>query len=258
MTDSGRQPFPYQKIVDDLRLAIDNGQLPPGERLESEYDLAARYGTSRPTVRRAIALLKAEGLVVTEQGRGAFVRPKSHVRLLLTGTSFQKHRQAGLSGFNAQVIEQGQRPEQRLLAVERIEAPDEIALRLDLDPGSPLIVRRRLFLVEDRPIAFCDSYYPATLAEGTPLAEWRKIRGGAYAVIEDENGPIRRQIAHSVDELVGRMPTHEEMETLKLKQGVPVIRICKTVYDVEDLPLEVQVTVAASDCHEIRYEVPMR
>ena len=47
--------------------------------------------------------MKAEGLVVTEQGKGAFVRPKPHVRLLLTGSSYRKHRALGLPGFNAQV-----------------------------------------------------------------------------------------------------------------------------------------------------------
>jgi DNA-binding IclR family transcriptional regulator len=40
--------------------------------LPSGNELAERYRTSRPTVRRAIALLKAEGLVNTEQRRGAF------------------------------------------------------------------------------------------------------------------------------------------------------------------------------------------
>ncbi len=69
--------------------------------------MAERYQTSRPTVRRAVAVLTAEGLVIMEQGRGTFVRPKPHVRLLVTGANYRKHRSAGLPGFNAQVNEQG-------------------------------------------------------------------------------------------------------------------------------------------------------
>src|SRR3954464_5766754 len=95
--------FPYEGIVDDLRASIVGGRLGSGERLPSENELARRYETSRPTVRRAIALLKAEGLVTTEQGGGVFVRSKPHVRLLLSGENFRRHRREGLSGFNAQV-----------------------------------------------------------------------------------------------------------------------------------------------------------
>jgi GntR family transcriptional regulator len=250
--------FPYQDIVDELRGSILGGQLAPGERLPSENELAARYGTSRPTVRRAIALLKAQGLVDTEQGRGVFVRPTPHVRLLLSGENFRRHRRAGLSGFNAQVAEQGQTPKQRVLEVAEVAAPEEIALRLDVEPGSPVVVRRRLFLVNEEPVALCDSYYPAALASGTPLAEPENIPGGAYRIIEDRSGPIGRRLKRSVDDVVCRMPTPNELEGLKLPVGVPVIRVLRTVYDSQGTAVEVQDTVAAADKHQLRYEVAMR
>jgi GntR family transcriptional regulator len=97
--------FPYEDIVDELHVSILAGRLGSGERLPSENELARHYETSRPTVRRALALLKAEGSVTTEQGRGVFVRSKPHVRLLLSGENFRRHRRAGVSGFNAQVAE---------------------------------------------------------------------------------------------------------------------------------------------------------
>jgi GntR family transcriptional regulator len=249
--------FPAHRIVDDLRGEILSRVLAPGERLPSENELAQRYGTSRPTVRRAIARLKAEGLVITEQGRGAFVRPDSHIRLLLTGASYRRHRGLGLPGFNAQALEQGQAPEQRLREVVTTGAPAEVALRLDVDEGASVVVRRRLFLVNGKPVALCDSYYPAALAAGTALAEFRRIRGGAHAVIEDPGGPVRRKVARSVDDLVSRMPTPEEAAELQIPSGVPVVRILRTVYDSGDAPLEVQDTVAAADRHAFRYEVLM-
>lgn len=251
------ESFPYRRIVDELRAAILSGERPPGEPLPSEYQLADQYGTSRPTVRRAIAQLKAEGLVIAKQGRATFVRPKPHVRLLLTGSSYRKHRDAGQTGFNAQILEQGQRPEQRILEVAITRATPEVAVRLDLDEESPVVVRRRLFLVDDQPVAFCDSYYPAELADGTAIAEPRRIAGGVHKLIEDPDGPIRRHIGRSVDELIGRMPTHDEAETLALPLGVPVIRVMRTVYDDENRPVEVQCTLAAADRHEFRYEVSM-
>jgi GntR family transcriptional regulator len=250
--------FPYQDIVDELRASILEGRLEPGERLPSENELAERYGTSRPTVRRAIALLKAGGLVTTEQGRGVFVRPKPHVRLLLSGEAFRRHRRAGRSGFNAQVEEQGQTPEQRLLDVGWVAAPREVALRLDVDDGAWVVVRRRLFVVNDEPVAFCDSYYPSDVADRTPLAEPERIAGGAYGLIEDPDGPIGRRLKRSVDDLVCRMPTPEEVEGLGLGPGVPVVRTLRTVYDVDGRAVEVQDTLAAADKHQFRYEVRMR
>lgn len=257
MPDAG-DTFPYRRIVADLRAQILDGRRAPGERLPSEHELAEEYKTSRPTVRRAVAVLKAEGLVVTEQGRGAFVRPKPHVRLLLTGASYRRHRHAGLAGFNAQILEQGQTPEQQILEVATVSAPPEVAIRLDLDEGASVVTRRRLFLVDGQPVALCDSYYLVDMAEGTGIAQPRRIAGGVHRIIEDPTGPIRRHIARSVDELMSRMPTPEEAEGLKLPSGVPVVRLMRTVYDVDDHALEVQCTLAAADRHEFRYEVDMR
>lgn len=132
-----------------------------------------------------------------------------------------------------------------------------MALRLDIDAGIPVVVRRRLFLVNGLPVAFCDSYYPAGMATGTALAEFRKIKGGAHAVIEDPGGPIRRQVTRSVDDLVSRMPTPDEAASLQIPSGVPVVRILRTIYDAEDNALEVQDTVAAADRHGFRYEVSL-
>jgi GntR family transcriptional regulator len=250
--------FPYQDIVEELRASILDGRLDGGERLPSENELAERHATSRPTVRRAIALLKAEGLVSTEQGRGAFVRARPHVRLVLSGANFRRHRRAGLSGFNAQVEEQGQVPEQRLLEVTRVVAPDDISTRLGLEPGSPVLVRRRQFLVNEEPVALCDSYYPGDWADGTALAKRERIAGGAYRLIEDPSGPIARKLKRSVDELISRMPTPREVGVLGLASGVPVVRILRTVYDSQGFAVEVQETIAAADKHELRYEVAMR
>jgi GntR family transcriptional regulator len=108
------------------------------------------------------------------------------------------------------------------------------------------------------PAALCDSYYPAEMARGSVIERPGRIRGGAYAAIEDPDGPIRRQIARSVDELVARMPTHDEAVELGLQPGVPVVRVLRTVYDSEGRPVEVQDSVVAADRHEFRYEEQMR
>ncbi|MFF1412816.1 winged helix-turn-helix domain-containing protein [Streptomyces sp. NPDC058289] len=70
------QPAPSRRhaIADDLRAQISKGHLKAGERLPSEARLAAHYAVSTPTLRNALALLQAEGLVEKIHGSGNFVR----------------------------------------------------------------------------------------------------------------------------------------------------------------------------------------
>jgi len=67
-------PYRYQAIAAEWRERIMRGDLPHGAALPSEAHLRRRYGVSRTTVRQALAVLEAEGLVVAEHGRGRFVR----------------------------------------------------------------------------------------------------------------------------------------------------------------------------------------
>jgi GntR family transcriptional regulator len=64
----------FRQLADLLRDQIHTGTLGPGDPLPSELRMAQEYGLSRTTVRQAIAVLRAEGLVNVERPRGTFVR----------------------------------------------------------------------------------------------------------------------------------------------------------------------------------------
>jgi GntR family transcriptional regulator len=253
--DTSDSEFPYQRVAADLRAAILDGRRLPGDRVESEWDLAELYTTTRPTIRKAIAVLRGEGLVVSEQGKGTFVRPRPPLQLTITAANYRRHRATGLPGFNAQVIEQGQRPSQQLIGVVQGEAPAEVAARLGIETTVPVVIRKRLFLVDGEPVARCDSYFPLELVDGTEIMLHNLIRGGTARVIEDADGPIRRTVVRTVDDLTARMPTPDELAQLHLGAGAPVVRVIRTRLDAADVPVEVQDTVAAADRHTFRYEV---
>jgi GntR family transcriptional regulator len=61
------------QVAADLEADIDAGRLRPDTRLPNEAELSEQYGVSRVTVRRAIALLRERGKVVTVHGRGTYV-----------------------------------------------------------------------------------------------------------------------------------------------------------------------------------------
>jgi DNA-binding FadR family transcriptional regulator len=58
----------YQHVAEQLRRLILTGALQHGERLPTESTLAAEFGVSRATVREALRMLAAQGLVVATKG----------------------------------------------------------------------------------------------------------------------------------------------------------------------------------------------
>lgn len=64
----------YLQIADDLRQQISDGRLSPGQSLPSTARLRERYDVSAGVVKAAISVLRTEGLVIGQQGKGVFVR----------------------------------------------------------------------------------------------------------------------------------------------------------------------------------------
>ncbi|KIZ14490.1 GntR family transcriptional regulator [Streptomyces natalensis] len=63
----------YVAVADHVAARIASGDLKVGARLPAERDLAVEYGVSYVTMRRATAVLRERGLIVTVHGRGTFV-----------------------------------------------------------------------------------------------------------------------------------------------------------------------------------------
>jgi len=72
-----------RQVADALREEIQTGALPPGVPLPSEVALTQRFGVARATARAAVAVLRAEGLIITYAGRGSFVRGPAEVVTVL-------------------------------------------------------------------------------------------------------------------------------------------------------------------------------
>ena len=71
--DPARPVHIYVQLADHIAGRIAGGDLRPGARLPAERDLAAEYGVSIDTVRRAVVMLRDRGLIVTLTGRGSYV-----------------------------------------------------------------------------------------------------------------------------------------------------------------------------------------
>lgn len=78
----------YKQLADLLREQIVSGELAPGQDLPAQTALAAEYDLGRDAVQDALGVLRAEGLIVTERGRPAYVRERE-VRLVTIGPGDQ-------------------------------------------------------------------------------------------------------------------------------------------------------------------------
>jgi GntR family transcriptional regulator len=74
--DPTAQVHVWAQVADDMRNDITAGKLPPGAKMPTELELAEQYGVARNTVRRAVAELVSENLLIVMRGRGTFVKKR--------------------------------------------------------------------------------------------------------------------------------------------------------------------------------------
>jgi len=246
---------PAQEIADALRTEILAGTLAPGDQIPSEHELARTFDTTRTSAQRAIATLRSEGHLISEHGRGTFVRPRPSIRMLATGGIYRQRQATGQTNFAAEAAAQGMHASRELQHVGPVPAPAHIAERLGCDEGSTVIVRRQLFLIGGQPMQTASAYYPAALVAGTPIEHARATKGSAMSIIEDPNGPIRRQLGQFIEDLDIRMPTPDETATLNIPPGVPVARTLRTALDTNGDSLEVLDSLLPADRYLFRYVI---
>src|SRR5215218_2892583 len=134
---------PYMQIADALREQMRAGQLPPGAQLPSERELQQRWGVSSKTVRAALDQLRAEGLVISRQGVGVFLREQVVPRRLSTDITTSL-------GWHHTLARQGLTPSGRT-TVSQIAAPPIVAEWLGVEPGAFVTLRDRLLGTEGEP-----------------------------------------------------------------------------------------------------------
>ena len=129
-------------LADALRSRIAARDLGERGALPGELDLATEYGTSRVTVRRALDLLRREGLVTSRRGSGWFAavdplrQPLGRVKTV-----------------EAAVEAAGARPGRRVVAFGFVEAPAAVADALRVDRGADVLRVERVNLADDEPFA---------------------------------------------------------------------------------------------------------
>ena len=239
----------WQDIAEALRASITRGEYPPGSTIPKETELMAAHGTGRDPVRRAIAVLTAEGLVEPVRRRGTVVR--HHPARQRINRSRLVYRDE--LGYYFDQTAQGWRPVQPP-SVSRGPVPYDIAVLLDQEPGIEVIIRDRVIgnPATGHATQLATSYIPAALAAELPvLAAAETGPGGIYDRLEDAGyGPLRWTEA-----ITSRMPGPVEASLLRLPPGVPLLRILRLTASPSSQPLEVNDTRVSAEKWEVSYPI---
>ena len=141
----------YQQIADELRGRVHSGQYAPGRMLPSESEMSDEFEASRVTVRRALEMLREEGLVDARQGFGWFV-PGDPVRQPL----------GRLATIEEQMEAGGVVSQRRILEFAFERAPRDVAKVL----GTQQVLRvKRVNMADGEPFAIVTVWCPADLGQ---------------------------------------------------------------------------------------------
>ena len=247
----------YRLIADDLWRQIESGKLKPGAQLKTAVELREDYGQngtiSRTTVRDAIKLLIARGLVETRPGQGTFVIKKVHPFVSkLTADPVA----GGLEDtiYRSEVERQGREPDETTPRVEVQMPPADIAALLGLAPGAQVISRHQQRLIDGTPYSMQTTYYPMEfITQGaTRLLEARHIDGGVVDYLRN----LKINQVGWRDVFTLRPPNANERTFFALSDQVQVamLEVRRTSYDQERNPIRVTVTIYAGDRNQFEME----
>jgi GntR family transcriptional regulator len=229
----------YHQTAEVLRSRIVQNVWKQGDRLPSESQLCDEFGVSSITMRRAVATLVAEGLLVRLQGKGTFV---SSDHAIVQGPP-------QLTSFTEDMRLRGWRSRARVTAFRTERAPAALATRLGLAPGALVHVIARVRLADDLPVAAQTAYVPALLFPGLEAHDFRTE--SLYEVFERDYGV---KPATATEVYRASKVTDEEAELLEADPGSPAFRVERLTTDSTGRRVELVESVVRGD----RYTLVLR
>jgi DNA-binding GntR family transcriptional regulator len=231
------KPPKYAQVIDELRRRIESGEYPPGSLLPSEHQLSEEFGMVRATVVRALRLLRDDGWIETQQGKGSYVRG----RPALADLNAQR---PGEDALNRDEADEAGDP----IETGTATPPPRIAALLGLAADAGVIARRRLVRLDGGPSELVTWWVPASLADGTDLGSDAPLRGGVRAHLARRKGV---RVDHVLEQVIARHPTSQEAKLLGVGKTAAMLALYVTGRDASGAAVLVLEVVMPGDRHEL-------
>lgn len=229
----------WRQIADRIRTSIANGDYDQEGRVPPELMLAEQFGVNRHTVRSALAALAEEGIVRAVQGRGTLIERKERINFPISRRT----------RFTQGIGDQAREKDGLLLATAEEAASQDLARRLAITPGSPLIRMETLRRADRRPISRASSWFPAYRFEG--LANVYERTGSITAAFEALGV---KDYVRATTEISAVHADAPDLADLKLSPGAIVLVTRALNVDVEGVPVQYSVTRFPADLVQFTIE----
>lgn len=193
----------------------------PGTPVPPERELAQRYGTSRTTVRQALAELVIEGRLLRMQGKGTFVAMPKVSQVL------------ELSSYTEGMRAQGLNPQTLILDTGYIAADDELATLLGIRPGSRVLRIHRLRLADGEPMSVDASHLAARRFPG--LRRSLERHASLYEALATDYGVV---IAEAQETIETGLADPRDARLLRVDVGMPLLLLSRRAFDEAGTPVE--------------------
>ncbi|MBD1554873.1 GntR family transcriptional regulator [Pseudomonas typographi] len=231
----------YQRLRDELAQQVCGNHWKAGEAIPTEASLAAEYGLSIGTVRKAIDMLVGERILERQQGRGTFIR-----RAQFQDSLFRFFRFQNLQGERLV-------PQSRILSVKALPATPVVSYALQLAGGAEVIRLQRLRLLEGDPVLAEEIWLPRAPFEPILNLDLNQEGPLLYPIYEELCG----QVIASADETLTAEPVDAEYaQWLGIEPASPVVVIERVARGYSGQPLEWR--RSRGHARHFRYSVEIR
>ncbi|AWW42480.1 GntR family transcriptional regulator [Streptomyces cadmiisoli] len=247
MSEIQRPGALYQQVAAAIREAILSGEFAPESLLPSEAQLMARYGVSRPTVRNAIAALRAEGLIDVRHGKGSFVRTSGHPVLTIE-RRISRTAEGKFVMPNGDIWQETEQP-----STYRTRTTKETGRLLQLGEEEALFGCDRLLVDPSTGTrAMHRTLIPFEVAEAVPLLgkEPCKPPAAIYRLLT--------QAGHELswtETVRAHMPLPDQRTALQLPDATPILHVARVAHDADERPVFLEELRFGADRAELAYRI---
>ncbi len=210
----------FQRIRIQLYKDISSGVFKVGDLIPTEAVLMKRYNTSRTTVRRAIASLVEEGVIVGKRGKGSFVKrnvAKTNVKL---------------RGSFKDIIDVAKSTLANVLRFEYVDANPEIAKHLAIKGNQRVLRVDRVRFAEKTPFLYSVNYLPEDIGQFLSKRDIEELP--LMELLSKKCGVV---LKNAVQNFSATVADDSMSNILKVPIGFPLLEIRRITSSSEDRPV---------------------
>jgi GntR family transcriptional regulator len=216
-------PVPmYHQIYLVLREQIAEGHFDPTRPLPSEHELSAYFGVSRVTMRGALDKLEADGMISRQRGRGTFA---------LGGRPVDAPR-SQLSGLFENLITLGLKTTVKVIELDKVPAPIEVAKSLKLAPSEPVYKAVRVRSYHGEPISHVTTFVPEAVGKAFGRKE---LAAKPMLVLLEESGV---KVGEATQSISAKLADAVVAPLLETELGAPLLSVTRLVSDMKGRPVQ--------------------